>query len=244
MAFITYYTVRLMDIFNVETQRRLQRMEQEQALLREREQIARELHDGIMQTLYGTGLGLKQVIRLAATNPEMAAAMTSELSLEIGRSIVQMRRFVQDLKDDGTTSGEICSEVRTLTNQFEQDASFPVYLHVEGCADKNRRLPAGLREDVLAVVREGLVSAVRQARTKSANVVVSLDGDTFLVRVTLQGSDLKHLGSLALDGLKERIEAAGGLLQILDDENAFSQLVAHLPLSRGARPRGREGVSV
>lgn len=230
---VSLFTIRLMDIFNVETQRRIQKVEQDRALLRLKEQIARDLHDGIMQTLYGTGLGLKQITALAGKNPALAAEMSGELGREIGRSIVQMRSFVMDLKDEGTTGAEVAEEVRSLVATVTQASGIPVDVRIEGCDQLVLPMPTRVREDALAVVREGLCNVVRQARQTTASVVLSVDEDTLLLRISDSGRGYDSTFSAEsgdLASLRERIEGAGGLLQILSGSESERHLVAHLPI--------------
>ena len=103
MLVVAFFTHQLLDIFNVETSRRLQRAEAEQAILKERERIARDLHDGIMQTLYGVGLGLRQVVDNPASGKEVAAALTAELS----RALAEMRGYVLGLREEGVSGNDL-----------------------------------------------------------------------------------------------------------------------------------------
>jgi signal transduction histidine kinase len=231
---ITYFTVRLLDIFHLETQRRLQAVEQDRALLRERERIARELHDGIMQTLYGTGLGLKQMNNLARTQPDQAQTVLTELNREIGRAIVQMRRFVLDLKEQTVSVAELAEGVRDLVAQTSQFAGLPVAFQPEIEEGDERRVPGGLREEVLTIVREGLSNVVRHAQATAAKVVLALDDDTVLVRVSDDGCGFGPAApekGWGLEGLRERIEAIGGFMQVHTAEGEGTQLVAHLPVT-------------
>ncbi|HYG58334.1 MAG TPA: sensor histidine kinase, partial [Symbiobacteriaceae bacterium] len=241
MLGVTYYTVRLLDIFNLETQRRLQMAEQDRALLRERERIAGELHDGIMQTLYGTGLGLKQVTTLSRTQPDQAHAILTELNKEISRAILQMRRFVLDLKEHTISVAELVDAVRSQTSDIGQFAGIPIAFQQDLTECAAYAVPAGLREEVLALVREGLSNVVRHAQAGAARVVLGLDDDTVLVRVSDNGCGFDPVAlesGRALDSLRERVEALGGFMQVHSTPGEGTDLVAHLPLTPGKR-RGR-----
>ncbi|HYF77695.1 MAG TPA: sensor histidine kinase [Symbiobacteriaceae bacterium] len=245
MLGVTYFTVRLLDIFHLETQRRLRAAEQDRALLREREQIARELHDGVMQTLYGTGLGLKQLNTLSLTHPDQAQGILAELNKEIGRAIVQMRRFVLDLKEQTLSAAELAETVRDAAGEISQFAGLPVDLRTELTAWGENRIPSSIREEVLAVVREGLSNVVRHAQASSADIMLSLDDDAVLVRVSDDGTGFSPAtvapdARRGLDVLKERIEAMGGLMQIHSQPGEGTQLVVHLPV-HARRARSQQG---
>lgn len=238
---VTCFMLKLLGIFHLESQRRLQAVEQDRALLREREQIARHLHDGIMQTLYGTGLGLKQVCSLAESKPEQAHAILQELDREIGRSIVRMRQYVLDLKEETISAQEMAATVQNLALETGQFAG--IAIDVE-CDATDGRIPAGLREEVLGVMREALSNVVRHADATQARVVFSLEDETLLLRVSDNGrgfdAETAVPGGRSLQGLRERIEALGGYLQVLSGEGMGAQVVAHLPLSSGRTARRRE----
>lgn len=240
VAGLTYFTVRLLDIFHLETQRRLQAAERDRALLWEREQIARELHDGIMQTLYGTGLGLKQMRNLAELQGPQAAILT-ELNREIGRAIVQMRRFVLDLREQSVTGSELADAVRTMVREVAQFAGVRISLETEFPESLETRVPAGVQEEILAILREGLSNVLRHSQAGEAHVLCSLEEDTALLRISDQGVGFEP-GAVAagrgLETARERVEALGGFLQVLSTPNGGTQLIAHLPVSQQRRGKG------
>lgn len=238
---VTYFIVRLLDIFYLETQRRLQAAERERALLRERERIARELHDGIMQTLYGTGLGLKQVMSLAVSQPDAAGTILTELNREIGRSIVQMRSFVLDLKEELVSGSDLADQVEAMTTEVSQYAGIPLSVEVEAHAS-DCRIPAGIREEVIAVLREGLSNIVRHSEASSGRILLSLEDCTILLRITDDGKgfDPPQLSGQGLGTLRERVEALGGFVTVLSAPGKGAQLIAHLPLTPSGSGNSRK----
>lgn len=243
MAGVAFFMLRLLGIFHLETQRRLHVAEQDRALLRERERIARELHDGIMQTLYGTGLGLKQMMNLCQAQPQQGPIL-AELDREIGRAIVQMRRFVLDLKEVSVPAAELLDAIRSQARDVSQFAGIHIAVNLDAPLPAEVQVPAGVREEVLAIVREGLSNIVRHAQTDAAFILFSLEDDTVLLRITDagQGFDQTHSGpGRALEAARDRVEAMGGLLQVMSSPGMGTQLVAHIPLTPrrhgGARPK-------
>lgn len=232
IAGLTYYVVKLLDIFHLETQRRLQAVERDRALLRERELIARELHDGIMQTLYGTGLGVKQVMNMACIqNGSQAQEILGQINQEIARSIVQMRSFVLDLKEAVISGQELALAVEGMASDIGQIAGLAIQTDVDGDLEQVR-IPGGLREEVLAVVREGLSNVVRHANAQEVRVLLSIEDGTVLVRVADDGQGVEDdfAPSHGLSTLRDRVEALGGYMQILGEVGKGTQLVAHLPV--------------
>lgn len=187
-----------------------------------------------MQTLYGTGLGLKQVTNLSCNQSEQVQGVLNEINREIGRAIVQMRRFVLDLKETGVGSGELAKDVHSLASQVGQVAGIRIVFQSECPTDMQVNIPGGIREEVLGVVREGLSNVVRHSSAKEARVMVSVDDDTVLLRISDNGCGFdpdKEGQGRGLLSLRERIQALGGFLQVLSAEGEGTQLVAHLPIS-------------
>lgn len=242
VAGVTYFTVRLLGIFHVETLRRLQQAENDRALLWERERIARELHDGIMQTLYGTGLGLKQMLSITGGQGTQAAILT-ELNREIGRAIVQMRRFVLDLKERSVTWADLAEAVRTQAREIEQFAGVRVIVETEFPPTHETQVPAGMREEVLALLRDGLSNVVRHSQAAEVRVLCCLEEDTALVRISDEGVGFDPAtvtGGRGLEAARERIEALGGFLQVRSAPGEGTQFVAHLPVSGPRRSSRKE----
>lgn len=242
VAGLTYFIVRLVDIFHVETLRRLHEAENDRSLLWERERIARELHDGIMQTLYGTGLGLKQMLSLTGGQGPQAAILT-ELNREIGRAIVQMRRFVLDLKEQSVTCADLSEAIRAQAREIEQFAGIRVTVETEFPPTLETRVPAGMKEEMLALLREGLSNVVRHSQATEARVLFCLEDDTALLRISDEGVGFEPANVASgrgLEAARERVEALGGFLQVLSAPGDGAQVIAHLPVSGSRRSKRKE----
>jgi signal transduction histidine kinase len=83
--------IRVMEVFEVETQRMVLQMEENQVIYNERERIARDLHDGALQQIYAAGL-LAQSLRKQASGS--LAENLDRLVIVINQSIEQLRRFL------------------------------------------------------------------------------------------------------------------------------------------------------
>lgn len=244
---IAYFTHRLMGVFRIEAERRLRQAEEEQAVLRERERIARDLHDGIIQTLYGTGLGLQQVAAQLEDDPAGSRRAAEALSRELARAIADLRHYILDLRDEGGTMAELAQRIRLLCRQVQQFTGLEVRLQVEGFEDETDlvQLPPGLISQVVALLREGLSNVVRHAQCHSAGVMVAVEEDTLLLRITDQGQGFDphcfrdgqaECGTgHGLRNMRERVLQSGGLMQIESRPGAGTRILIHLPLNAGDR---------
>jgi signal transduction histidine kinase len=87
---LTVTMFRALEIFDIEYARRIETLEQQQILTGERERIARELHDGTLQTIYTAGLLVETAARLAEP--------ASQIAERLERAAVALNHAIQDLR--------------------------------------------------------------------------------------------------------------------------------------------------
>lgn len=232
---IALFTYRLLDIFNVETARRLQQVEEERAVLNERERIARDLHDSILQILYGVGLGLKQA-ETRSESPGQAERL-SHLTGELHRAIGELRRYVLGLKESPVEAGDVRQSLEELVERVREFTGLHVTLAVEGLDAETEavRVPYSLRECLLLLARESLSNVVRHAGAQEATVLLAWQEDSLLLRIQDNGRGFDPLqpeGSVGqgLQNMRRRVEMRGGLMQVDAAPGRGTRLLFHLPV--------------
>ena len=94
---VAYFVVKIVNVFEVEREHRLEDALKRQVLAEERDRIARELHDGIIQSIYGVGLKLKQHGILCEKKPEVA-----NMQIEMIKN--DLDNIIHDLREIGRAS--------------------------------------------------------------------------------------------------------------------------------------------
>jgi signal transduction histidine kinase len=141
------------------------------ALFEDRDRIARDLHDLVIQRLFATGLGLEGVSRLITDT--VAAERIAGFVQDLDRTIRDIRNSIFSLQEPAQAQGSLRSELlRTVLDAadmlgFEPRVSFAGPLDIA--------VPDPVRSDLLATLREGLANVARHARATSATVDVSVD---------------------------------------------------------------------
>jgi signal transduction histidine kinase len=79
---------------------------QRQAQLAERERIARELHDGVIQSIYGAGLALDDALHTMTTEPAAGQAKVRQVMTALDRTIVEIRVFIMGLEANAGCNGD------------------------------------------------------------------------------------------------------------------------------------------
>ena len=211
----------------LEIEGRAQSAEREVAVLEDRQRIARDLHDRVIQRLFAAGLGLE------ATIGRVGDAAASD----------RLRGIVDDLDD---TIRELRSSIFQLSNPSEvtslramvidvctderQALGFDPSLRFEGALDT---VPDDQREALLAVLREALSNVARHAEATSARVTVSAAGALVVLRVEDDGigvPDRPGGGGNGLANMRARATNLGGTCTITRATPTGTTLEWQVPL--------------
>lgn len=184
-------------------------------LLRDRERIARDLHDLAIQRLYATGLSLQRVARTAP--PEVAAQLTTAVE-EVDETIALVRTTIYRLQPGERSGGAdarrigLRSRVITEVDAAAVPLGFAPRLRFEGAVDT--LVPSDVAHHVVAVVREALSNVARHASASRVEVRLAVADDLVLV-VSDDGTGIPSTAARSgLRNLAQRADELGGSLAI------------------------------
>jgi two-component system sensor histidine kinase UhpB len=192
----------------------------------ERARIARELHDGIGQSLTAIKL------RLESAALEGAADLANlGRTLEIvGNSIEEVRRMAHDLHPPQLEYLGLESALRWQIER-QMHAGGP---EIEIEFSELPPLAPLLRITCFRVVQEAVNNAIKHGKPRNIEVTLKVEGNQLIVRVRDDGcgfeADNLKLGGLGLLGIRERVELAGGSLSLRSAPGTGTELVVVLPL--------------
>jgi two-component system sensor histidine kinase UhpB len=200
----------------------------------ERKRIARELHDGIAQTLAALRLRLK--VARAAEGDESAVAL-DRISAEIGAATEELRRIAQGLRPPALDMLGLAPAIESCARSITEATGMVV--------DTDMGAVAGLTRDaelaLYRIVQEALSNAARHSGAASARVSLDLtDGVvTAVVSDTGRGfsvaSEMSGGGGLGLFGMQERGAYVGGSVQIESEPGRGTQVRVAIPTVETAR---------
>jgi PAS domain S-box-containing protein len=196
------------------------------AVLRERERIARELHDSIIQRMFADGLRLQTAAQLA---PAEFAEPIREVIRDL-EMIVELRSTIFDLQRD-PPGVPIAAVVRTLVDDFAAPAGLATGVQIDDGLDE--RLPIRIRTEALTALRECLANVVRHAN--ASNVTVSLgvrDGYLSVIVVDdgVGAPDLPAGRGNGLQNLATRAAALGGRFELRRSHPTGTAVLWTVPL--------------
>ncbi len=153
---------------------RSQRDRQRLAIYQDRDRIARDLHDLVIQRLFAVGLGLQGISRLVQ-GPE-AARRLAEAVDDLDQTIRDIRRSIFSLQEvDPTASSSLRGEVLRAVQDSVTALGFEPQVNLSGPLDS--LVPDAVRPDLLATLHEALSNIARHAEARSAMVEIGVTGD-------------------------------------------------------------------
>jgi signal transduction histidine kinase len=200
-----------------------------------RRQIERNLHDGAQQRLVSITLQLQAVRGAVPPGADELAAQLDNLVAEASSAQSELRELARGIHPAFLAERGLPSALRTLARR----SAVPVRLDVR----VERRFPEPIEIAVYYLVAESLTNAVKYAQASTAGIAVdtaaAADGCEVLeVRVVDDGRGGADLGGgSGLLGLKDRVEALGGRLQVQSPLGEGTSVLAELPLPAGGSCR-------
>jgi two-component system, NarL family, sensor histidine kinase DevS len=199
----------------VESQRRLAAANEQLTLASERARIGRDLHDVVLQHLYGMGLSVQAVA--VSAEGEIEAKLESVVD-DVDRIISEVRTIVFTLGTSGTGSaggdGSLGKELADVMAQANRVLGFTPALRLEGPVETV--VTDEIRTEMVASMREALGNVARHASASRADVLVELTGDHLMMCVADNGvgppADLAraYRGGHGLANLRSRAASLGG----------------------------------
>jgi len=199
------------------------------AVIEDRDRLARELHDTVIQRLFAVGLSLQSVAS-AAIAPLVADRLAAAIS-EIDDTIREVRSAIYALgtaRDDRGLRASVLALVQELTPVI----GFEVNVAIDGPVDSSVSDP--IAHHLRATIREALTNVGRHAQASHARVVLSVAGSTCRLQVVDDGVGLsgggESGGGLGLNNLQRRAEKLGGTLSIKAPKGGGTSLTWQVPL--------------
>lgn len=194
------------------------------AVTEERERFSRDLHDLLGHTLSVMVVKAEAVRRLAARDPEAAAAHAADIELIGRRALVDVRQAVDAMR------------VPTLDEELDGAQRALDSAGISTAVDRRGVAPSGRADEVLAwVVREGTTNVLRHSGASSCRIeMTGQDGRIELV-IRDDGIGAPHTPGQrpgGLDGLRDRLGSLGGELSWQPVSEGF-RLIATIPGETG-----------
>ena len=210
------------------------------ALLQERDRIAQELHDGIIQTIYAVGLTLDYCRLTVQENPSEVEERLGDAASGLNRAIGDIRNYILNLTQRVGGAVNLRDAAEGLAREYGRSTTPggpALTIAVEIDDDAATAVPAERRVELVQVLREALANAVRHAHATTITMTGKLEGGRLRLQVidngvgftVAAGSATGHHG---LRNMTNRARMLDGHLDIESEPGRGTTISLVLPLAR------------
>ncbi len=205
-------------------EQRLANKAAEEAVMAERNRLARDLHDAVTQTLFSISLLAEVIPELWQIQPEEGRKRLEEMR-QLGRgALAEMRTLLLELRPSALMDAELPDLLRQLTEAITGRARIPVKLYLNGdCC-----LPPEVKIAFYRIAQESLNNVVKYSKATQVSVNFRMQPESALISIVDNGIgfDPESVSSnhLGLRIMRERAEAIGAKFNIYSEKNEGTQI--------------------
>lgn len=206
-------------------QTRLRRL----AVVEDRQRIARDLHDSVIQDLFAIGLSLQGLASRVA-DAEVTASLDQAIDT-LDDAVNALRRYVFELRESSRAPLGLDDRLQQLVSRMGATYPSRVELNIDG------DMPNEWDEDLVILATEALSNALRHSHAAHVEVDLAVTPDQMTLKVTDDGDgfdpDEPHPG-MGLANMAARARAMGGWLKVESEYGTGTVVEARIPLSQSA----------
>ncbi|MBL8103474.1 MAG: GAF domain-containing sensor histidine kinase, partial [Anaerolineales bacterium] len=187
------------------------------AVLEERDRIGMDLHDGIIQSIYGVGLALEGVRLTLSEDPDAAKGRINHAIDGLNQAIRDIRAYILDLRPRQLGAEGLLNGIKRLIAEYRANTFSEV--HFTGPDSDLKDLPQTQSLTLFHICQEALANAAKHAKAKSVQVAIWTTDDRALMEIRDDGKgfDLDGMHTSIGHGLanmQTRARAVGGDIDI------------------------------
>jgi signal transduction histidine kinase len=207
------------------------------AIEAERSRIARDLHDGILQTLLSIEIQLDVLRRRVTASPDQAVANLANLQQTVRNEGAELRQTVTDLRPLRVQSADLVDLMRGFAERYRNESTIALDLLIDSA---QLRAPDRVCREIFQIYREALNNIKKHAKASHVVVKLSQDDSRLVLVVDDNGEGFSFAGKFTGDELdrlrlgpisiKERSRTVGGVLTVESNPGHGARLTIEVPL--------------
>ena len=206
---------------------RAHRMREQIAVFTDRDRIARDLHDLVIQRLFAAGLSIQSLRRFITS--DSAASTIQTVTAELDDTIRELRNTIYSLSDYAGEKELLSSRVLQAVRSGARSLPFVPLLTLTGPIDAVRDEETAL--NILAVITEGLSNAVRHSGADSIRVAVSVDDGVVCILIQDNGAGFRMPSpGNGLTNMQHRATSLGGTFEVSSSTETGTSLTWSVPV--------------
>ena len=216
---------------NLELQEKAQQAEL--AAQEERGRIAREIHDGIAQSIYALSLNLETAVDLAERRRDDLHAQLQKLVPLAKKTLLETRHYIYDLKPLLSGDSALMATAENQVKEFQTVAGTPVELTTEGTQSE---VPVAVATGSYRILQEALANVLKHAQASKVNVSLAFEPGWVRLSVEDDGVGFQIDGvrpGMGLENMRQRAEELQGSFEISGVPGQGTKVEVRLPLQEG-----------
>jgi len=207
--------------------------------LRERERLARDLHDNIVQTIYAIGMKLEETKHLVPERPDEATVQLSNAIAGLNTVIDDVRHYIVGFGPLGCDGSQLHGKLTKLVSSFGSADSLCFQIDVDPAAAE--QLGPEEAENILQISREALSNALRHSRGHLGRLVLHLVNDCACLEVSDDGvgfdPQMSRYKGNGLHNMSCRARSIGAALDIISSPGQGTWIVVQMGRRRDPAAR-------
>lgn len=193
---------------------------EEMAKLKERNRLAREIHDTIGHYLTAMDFGVKTCLQAMHNNKEVLESYLDKINQLTQKALLDVRRSIKELRPDALTRYSLHAAIEHLCNELTEFTRARVTFR---CSEVNNQLSGQVEEFIYRIVQEGITNAMKHAN--STHILIQIDyletDIQLLIRNDGVSNQVIHPG-FGLTHISKKVEDMAGNFSFgIDDQNWF-----------------------
>ncbi len=218
---------------------RLYRQVQDMAVWEERDRIGMDLHDGVIQSLYATGLTVENCLADLKDDPAAVHDQLVGVIDRLNESIADMRGYIFNLRPAVLSTADLAGAIGGLLQELKVNSLMDVQL-IEG-AGACDELTEEQTNALFHIAQESLTNVRRHAHARSVKARLDAENGLFRMWITDDGAGFdvgQPTAGHGLTNMRERVAALGGRVEVQSSENAGTRVTIEVPVEVPVRREG------
>jgi ligand-binding sensor domain-containing protein/signal transduction histidine kinase len=199
------------------------------AVLAERNRIAREIHDTLAQGFVAVSVQLELVARTLSISTESAQQLLKQIQLSVQNSLAEARRSIWQLRSQDSDDEDLPSKLSKIATQVTSTTPIKVRFQVLGTY---RRLPHDVEQELLKIGQEAVANVVRHANADHIKIDLNFEAKKLKLAIADDGrgfagdpSSFYSNGHFGLKGMRERAERIDAKLTVKSTAGEGTQVL-------------------
>ena len=204
-------------------------MAEKMAETRERNRLAREIHDTLGHTLTGIAAGIDACLAIIGTSPDQTRKQLELISKVTRDGIKDIRRSVSELRPDALERFSLDYAINKMVTDINAVSETRVYFD---CRVQNLKFDEDEENAIYRVVQEGITNAIRHGHAREIWITIKRENQDILIQIKDNGIGCEEMkNGFGTKHMKERIRMLNGAVTF-DGSNGFI-VNARIPIRRG-----------